>query len=197
MGLFEKLGSVFGGSSSGSKTATAANSSPTVTSIGSAAAEGRHLTVRPGTKILIVDDSPEILVLLGGMLQSGGLVTTQAQNAEAGLAAAKANKPDLIFMDIVMPGMNGFAALRALRHDPNTQDVPVIMMSGNRDAAEKFFGSRIQADDFIKKPFSRQEVFARMERLLDSDRVLRRRPPAPVMVAANLLDQTIDPDQPT
>jgi twitching motility two-component system response regulator PilH len=70
--------------------------------------------------------------------------------------------------------MNGFAALRALRRDPVTKDVPIIMISGNEQATEQFFGTRIGADDFMKKPFSRFEVFARIERLLDSELVPRR-----------------------
>jgi len=67
-----------------------------------------------------------------------------------------------------------FAALRALRRDPLTQHIPVIMISGNEQATELFFGSRIGADDFMKKPFSRFEVFARIERLLDAEMIPRR-----------------------
>ena len=63
------------------------------------------------------------------------------------------HRPELIFLDIVLPGMNGFAALRAIRRDPMLRDIPVIMMSGNEQAMEKFFGTRIGADDFMKKPF--------------------------------------------
>lgn len=71
--------------------------------------------------------------------------------------------------------MNGFAALRALRRDGCTWQIPVIMMSGNEKATEQFFGTRIGADDFMKKPFSRLEVFSRIEQLLDEDLVPRRR----------------------
>lgn len=70
--------------------------------------------------------------------------------------------------------MNGFAALRAIRRDPMLRDTPVIMMSGNEQAMEQFFGTRIGADDFMKKPFSRHEIFFRIERLLDEQRVPRR-----------------------
>ena len=87
-------------------------------------------------------------------------------------------RPDLIFLDIVLPGMNGFAALRALRRDAATRDIPVIMISGNEQATEQFYAHRIGADDFMKKPFSRAEVFARIERLLDPDRIPRRIPVA-------------------
>jgi len=64
-----------------------------------------------------------------------------------------------------------------LRRDPNTRDIPIVMISGNEQATEQFYAQRIGADDFMKKPFSRSEVFARIERLLDVDRVPKR--PAP------------------
>jgi DNA-binding response OmpR family regulator len=88
---------------------------------------------------------------------------------------ARAEKPDLIFLDIVLPGMNGFAALCILRRDPITKDIPIIMMSGNAEATEQFYAQKIGADDFMKKPFSRPELFARIERLFGADHVLRRR----------------------
>ena len=70
--------------------------------------------------------------------------------------------------------MNGFAALRLLRRDPHTKNIPIIMISSNEQATEQFFGSRIGADDFMKKPFSRAEVFSRLERLLGKDALLHR-----------------------
>jgi twitching motility two-component system response regulator PilH len=108
------------------------------------------------------------------MLRQNGFEIADAEDAEAGLALAFATPPDLIFLDIVLPGMNGFAALRALRRDERTKHVPIIMISGNEQATEEFYLYRIGADDFMKKPFSRAEVFARIERLLDADGVPRR-----------------------
>ena len=83
--------------------------------------------------------------------------------------------PDLIFLELVLPKRNGFSALRAIRKNEATHNVPVIMITGSENAAEQFFANRIGADDFMKKPFSRSEVFARVEALLDSDRVPRRK----------------------
>lgn len=130
----------------------------------------------PGTRVLIIDDSATIVALLRRMLRQNELATLEAGDAEAGIELARGERPDLIFLDIVLPGMNGFAALRALRKDPVTQDIPVIMISGNEQATEQFYAHRIGADDFMKKPFSRSEVFARIERLLDPDQVPRRIP---------------------
>ncbi|HTY02490.1 MAG TPA: response regulator [Rhodocyclaceae bacterium] len=135
----------------------------------------KRIDARRGTSALIIDDSKTIVVALSRMLQPSGFLISEAYDGETGVAMARAYRPDLIFIDIVMPGMNGFAALRALRRDPDTQNIPVIMMSGNEHATEQFFGSRIPADDFMKKPFSRLEVFARIEGLLDERFVPQRR----------------------
>lgn len=128
----------------------------------------------PGTRVLIIDDSATIVALLRRMMRQNDLVTLEAGDAEAGIEIARSEVPDLIFLDIVLPGMNGFAALRALRRDPVTRDVPIIMISGNEQATEEFYVQRIGADDFMKKPFSRAEVFARIERLLDDEQKPRR-----------------------
>ena len=133
-----------------------------------------RLNARDGTRVLIIDDSTTIVAVLSKMLVSAQYQTLKAHDAESGVEIARAEKPSLIFLDIVLPGMNGFAALRQLRRDPATKDIPVIMISGNQQATEQFYAYRIGADDFMKKPFSRAEVFARIERLLDADRVPRR-----------------------
>lgn len=133
-----------------------------------------RINAREGTRVLVIDDSPTIVAVFKKILRSAGYVTLEALDAEHGLEIARSEKPELIFLDIVLPGMNGFAALRTLRRDPLTQDIPVIMISGNEQATEQFFGTRIGADDFMKKPFSRYEMFARIERLLDENQVPRR-----------------------
>lgn len=133
-----------------------------------------RLSAREGTRVLIVDDSATIVALLRKMLRQNGYITLEAGDAESGVELAKQETPDLIFLDIVLPGMNGFAALRILRRDAATKDIPIIMISGNEQATEQFYAQRIGADDFMKKPFSRSEVFARIERLLDFDLVPKR-----------------------
>lgn len=134
-----------------------------------------RVNAREGTRVLIIDDSPTIIAALKKFLRSAGYTTFEALDAETGLEVARRDKPELIFLDIVLPGMNGFAALRHLRRDIETRNIPIIMMSGNEQATEQFFGTRIGADDFMKKPFSRSEVFARIEPLLDGQFIPRRR----------------------
>ncbi len=135
----------------------------------------QRLNAREGLKVLVIDDSPTVCAALKKILKSAKLEVELAMDAESGLQQVKLMRPDLIFLDIVLPRMNGFSALRQLRRDPQTRDIPVIMISGNEMATEQFFGSAIGADDFMKKPFSRQEVFARIEPLLDGQQVTKRR----------------------
>ncbi len=139
----------------------------------------KRVNARDETRALIIDDSPTIVFALKKILQSAGFITLEALDAETGISLARTETPDLIFLDIILPGVNGFAALRTLRKDPATAYIPIIMISGNEQATELFFGSRTGADDFMKKPFSRFEVFARIERLLDENMVPRRSPAAP------------------
>ena len=132
-----------------------------------------RVNARPGIRVLVVDDSATIVALLKRMLQQNQFEVLEAYDAETGIEIARREVPDLVFLDIVLPGMDGFNALRALRRDPATKDVPIIMISGNAQATEQFYVQRIGADDFMKKPFSRAEVFNRIEALLDADDIPR------------------------
>jgi len=125
-----------------------------------------RVDARKGLKVLIIDDSRTVVAALSHMLRQSGYVPFGASDGEKGLELAVSEQPDLIFLDIVLPGLNGFAALRRLRKNPKTADIPVIMISGNPQAAEKFYLERIGADDFMKKPFGRAEVFTRIEKLV-------------------------------
>jgi DNA-binding response OmpR family regulator len=169
VGIFDKLRSTFGNSES----EAGLNAESGEIGRGERRRKKR-LNARDDTRALIIDDSPTVIFALKKILRSAGFITLEALDADSGLKLALEEKPDLIFLDIVLPGVNGFAALRSLRKDPITQNIPVIMISGNEQATELFFGSRIGADDFMKKPFSRFEVFARIERLLDANMVPRR-----------------------
>jgi twitching motility two-component system response regulator PilH len=169
VGIFDKIRSTFGGNALESGA-----DSESGESVKGERRRKKRLNARYDTRALIIDDSPTVVFALKKILRSAGLITLEALDAETGVEIARTEKPDLIFLDIILPGVNGFAALRALRKDPLTKHIPVIMISGNEQATELFFGSRIGADDFMKKPFSRFEVFARIERLLDAEMIPRR-----------------------
>ncbi|CAG0967913.1 Alkaline phosphatase synthesis transcriptional regulatory protein PhoP [Burkholderiales bacterium] len=179
MGLLDRLKTLFGGSTEPARDAV--RPSPAQAPSGAALAPSdrrtrKRVDAREGTRVLIIDDSPTIVVALRKMLQSAGYVTLEAATGEQGVELARREQPDLIFLDIILPGIDGFAALRQMRRDQALRGVPVIMISGNEQATEQFYAQRIGADDFMKKPFSRFEVFARIERLLDPDLVPRRAP---------------------
>lgn len=128
--------------------------------------QSHRMDARKGIKVLVIDDSRTVVAALSHMLRQSGYLPLGASDAERGLELAVSEQPDLIFLDIVLPGLNGFAALRRLRKDERTARIPVIMISGNPQAAEQFYLERIGADDFMKKPFGRAEVFTRIEKLV-------------------------------
>ncbi|MDE2407783.1 MAG: response regulator [Xanthomonadaceae bacterium] len=135
--------------------------------------DSERRNARPGTRILIIDDSPTIVALLKRMLEQNQYQVLVAYDGETGIEIARREVPGLIFLDIVLPGVDGFNVLRTLRRDPATKTVPIIMISGNAQATEQFYVQRIGADDFMKKPFSRPEVFSRITSVLDENGVPR------------------------
>jgi len=135
-----------------------------------------------GARMLVVDDSPTICAVLGKMLGQEGYAVSSANDGDSAIRLARDAQPALIFLDIVLPGMNGFAVLRALRHDPLTREIPIVMISGNQQATEQFYVQRFGADDFMKKPFGRDEVCKRIGQLVASGRLAARKPSEPVSV---------------
>ncbi|HET7126747.1 MAG TPA: response regulator [Lysobacter sp.] len=136
-----------------------------------------RVDAREGLRILIIDDSATVVATLGKMLRQARYETAGAGDAESGIEFARNEKPDLVYLDIVLPGMSGFDALRALRKDEATREIPIVMISGNAQATEQFYVRRIGADDFMKKPFGREEVFARIQALVEAGRLPRREQP--------------------
>ncbi|GAB2659745.1 response regulator [Arenimonas aestuarii] len=179
MDVYERIKRLFGWGKPAASAARAEATNPPGDKSAGPGPERRgkpRTNARPGTRMLVIDDSATIVALLARMLRQNDYHVLEAGDAEQGLEIARTESPELIFLDIVLPGMDGFAALRQLRRDPYTRDIPIIMISGNEQATEQFYVHRIGADDFMKKPFSRAEVFARIERLLDANRVPKRLP---------------------
>ena len=116
--------------------------------------------------ILIVDDSPTDVKVLSGMLERAGHRVSSADSAEAGIDAAKASRPDLILMDVIMPGMNGFQATRSLSRDPDTSEIPVIICTTKGMETDRVWGLRQGAKDFIVKPVNEKDLIARIQTLL-------------------------------
>ncbi len=146
--------------------------------LGGHTVEVQHVQTAHGSRMLVVDDSPTICAVLGKMLGQDGYHVLKATDGPSAIELARSEPPALIFLDVVMPGMNGFSVLRALRHDPLTRDIPIIMISGNQQATEQFYLQRCGADDFMKKPFDRDDVYERVGRLVASGRLPARQPTA-------------------
>lgn len=116
-------------------------------------------------KILVVDDSPTERYFLSDVLTKNGFTVSTAENGEDALAKIKADKPQLILMDIVMPGQNGFQVTRAITRDPDTQDVPVIICTSKGQETDRIWGLRQGARDYIVKPVDPQELLAKIASL--------------------------------
>jgi len=145
--------------------------------LGGAAETQQPETWRKATqnaRVMVVDDSATIRAVMGRMLEVDGYQVTRAVDGESALEMAKSEPPALIFLDIVLPGINGFAVLRSLRHDPLTQHIPIVMISGNPQATEQFYVQRFGADDFISKPFGQNEVARSIDRLVRMGRLPER-----------------------
>lgn len=118
--------------------------------------------------ILIVDDSPtEVHVMKSALEKHGFRIATAADGAE-GVRIAREIRPDLIFMDIVMPGMNGYQATRALTNDPDTKAIPIVMVSTKGQEVDKIWGLRQGAVDYMTKPVSPAQLVAKAQSTLAS-----------------------------
>jgi twitching motility two-component system response regulator PilH len=113
-------------------------------------------------KILIVDDSPTERHVLNDMLTKAGYEVVTSDNGEDAILKAKSVKPDLILMDVVMPGLNGFQATRAISRDPETRTIPIILCTSKSQETDKIWGMRQGARDYIVKPVNRDELLEKI-----------------------------------
>ena len=118
----------------------------------------------PIKNILVVDDSPTERFFTVDLLTKAGYQVT-AENGEEGIAKAKANKPDLILMDVVMPGLNGYQATRTLTRDDETKGIPVIVCTSKGQETDKIWGLRQGAVDYLVKPLNAQELLQKVAAL--------------------------------
>jgi phosphate regulon transcriptional regulator PhoB len=114
-------------------------------------------------KILVVDDEEYILELLRYHLEREYYKVVLARNGNEALAVAKRERPDLIILDIMLPGVNGFEVCRILRE---TSNVPILMLTAKREEADRVMGLELGADDYVTKPFSLRELLARVRAIL-------------------------------
>ncbi|MFN3296659.1 PleD family two-component system response regulator [Caldimonas sp.] len=116
----------------------------------------------PVKKILLVDDSKTELHHLSELLSKRGYSVRTAENGEEALRRLAEDKPDLILMDVVMPGQNGFQLTRSITRDPNFADVPVIMCTSKNQETDKVWGMRQGARDYVVKPVDAEELISKI-----------------------------------
>ena len=115
--------------------------------------------------VLIVDDSKTELLHLSEMLKKAGYAVSTAENAEEALRRLEQAKPDLILMDVVMPGQNGFQLTRSISRDPRYADVPIIMCTSKNQETDRVWGMRQGARDYVTKPVDQAELMGKIRAL--------------------------------
>jgi two-component system, OmpR family, alkaline phosphatase synthesis response regulator PhoP len=109
-------------------------------------------------KILIVDDEPHVIRLLSFMLKKDGYDVATAENGEVGVIRAREIKPDLMFLDVMMPKMNGHEVCQTVRADPELSQTRIVMLTASGQEADRERGISLGVDEFITKPFSPRKV---------------------------------------
>lgn len=116
--------------------------------------------------ILIVDDSPTEVYVMKTALERHGFRTVVANDGAEGVRLARQMRPDLIFMDVVMPGVNGFQATRTLSGDPETSGIPIVMVTSKDQQTDRIWGLRQGAIDYMVKPVSSSELVEKAQAAL-------------------------------
>ncbi len=139
-----------------------------------------------GEPVLVVDDDERVAASLRRSLEYAGYRVSLAQDGPAALAAVHRERPALVVLDLLLPGIDGYGVCRALRADPATADPMILMLTARDGTADRVTGLDAGADDYLVKPFEHDELLARVRALL------RRRPAVPRGAALHLADLTLD-----
>lgn len=121
--------------------------------------------------IMIVDDSPTEVHVMKTALEKHGFQTMSAADGSECLTLVREVQPDLIFMDVVMPGLNGFQATRTLSRDPKTKSIPVVMVTTKDQETDRIWGMRQGAIDYLVKPVDASDLVAKANELLNEPKV--------------------------
>lgn len=119
----------------------------------------------PVKKVLVVDDSPTERHYMVDLLTKNGYQVITAESGEEGIAKAKAEHPDLVLMDVVMPGLNGYQATRTITRDEATKDIPVIVCTSKGQETDRIWGLRQGAHDYLVKPVNGEELLKKIAAL--------------------------------
>lgn len=117
-------------------------------------------------RVLIVDDEPHIVLSLEFLLERAGYATAVAADGDEALALVRRLRPDVVLLDIMMPGQNGYAVCRAIKADPETRGIPVIMLSAKGQEVEVLKGLELGASAYVTKPFGNAEILEAIRAVL-------------------------------
>jgi len=117
-------------------------------------------------RILVVDDSRSDLENITNILESDGYDVIRATNGDEALMQANSQRPELIVLDVVMPGKDGFQTCRQLKNDEKTKDIKIVMLTTKDSKTDEYWGRKQGADDYIKKPFSPDDLVRSVSRLI-------------------------------
>ncbi len=134
--------------------------------------------------ILIVDDDPDIVEMLHLALSGAGYATRFAASGTEALSKIQRSRPDLVLLDLILPGANGFSVCETLRRDPATATLPIVMMTALPGEFPRMAGMELGADAYLNKPFRVQELVASLDSLLCQPRPAHRNLSLPQQLAA-------------
>lgn len=118
-------------------------------------------------KIMVVDDEPHLVRSLTFILEKAGYNVSSASNGEEALSKIQQSKPDLVFLDVMMPKKNGYAVCEEIKKSPELKDIYVIILTAKGQETDRAQGLKAGADEFITKPFSPLEIVARVKKILE------------------------------
>ncbi len=116
--------------------------------------------------VLVIDDEPDLITLVDYNLTRENYLVISARDGENGLSMARQHMPDLIILDIMLPGIDGWEFCKRLRNDPKTARIPILMLTAKAEEADKILGLELGADDYLTKPFSVRELAARAKAII-------------------------------
>jgi two-component system, OmpR family, phosphate regulon response regulator PhoB len=123
-------------------------------------------TTAVAERVLVVDDEPDIVALVAYHLAKSGYTVSTATNGPEGLAVARRDKPSIIVLDLMLPGLSGLEVMEELRGDSATSNIAVLMLTARREESDRIKGLTVGADDYLTKPFSPQELVLRVAAIL-------------------------------
>jgi two-component system phosphate regulon response regulator PhoB len=124
------------------------------------------MTTPPPQRVLVVDDEPDIVALVVYHLARAGYRVSSASTGPDAVALARRERPDLVVLDLMLPGMSGFEVLREIRASEETRRIAVLMLTARKDEPDRIRGLSLGADDYLTKPFSPQELVLRVQAIL-------------------------------